>query len=81
MLHLTRYSILSKSVVSVKEKDLEVEMDCILKASASLLSSGQGHKWGVRNALETKHHSSIHTFQVVHAVLPNTGFSLMYREE
>lgn len=53
-MHLTRHSIISKSAVSVKEKYLEVEMDCILKASASILSSGQGCKWGVRSGLETK---------------------------
>lgn len=54
MVHLTRHSIISKSAVSVKEKDLEVEMDCVLKASASILSSSQGCKWGVRSGLEKK---------------------------
>lgn len=29
-------------------------MDCILKASASILSSSQAHKWGVKSVFEPK---------------------------
>lgn len=38
----------------LRKKDLEVEMGCILKASASVLNSGQGHKEAVRSGLVTK---------------------------
>lgn len=51
-MHLTRHSIISISDVSVKENDLEV--DCILKALASILSSGQGCKWVVGRGLQAK---------------------------
>lgn len=36
------HSVISKSDVSVKGKDSEVETDSVLKASASLYNSGQG---------------------------------------
>lgn len=54
MVNLSTHSVISKSAVSFKEKDLEAETDYSLKAAASILSSGQEHKWGVKNGLETK---------------------------
>lgn len=85
MVNLSMHSVISKSSVSSKEKYLEAETDYILKAAASVLSSGQGHKWGVRNGLESKQQMLLMpTALQWHAHFSSCAqlwFSLMYREE
>lgn len=55
-MHLARHMIISKSAASVQEKKqlLKLKWDCILKALASILNSGQTHKWNVKSGLEPK---------------------------